>query len=195
MAGASSIDKLPEVDRLRVIKALTEAGEKVDYRGIIDRLQLKCSHMALWRYHRAKVKPALERNAKAILSGMDDTNVHLDKGDLFDKQIEARKQVQSVTVQALTDDPIVQAAIAKQQRIEGAIMETLGAKQFDVYAKLEGVGLKALEMHAKAMQHPGFVASAPAQAGTTTVVCIMPSANDERMRAWQQGQVIDVKAE
>jgi hypothetical protein len=197
MAGVHTIDKLPQVERLRVIQALTQAGESPDYRSLISKLQLKCSHHALWRYHRDKVKPTLQRNAAAILSAMDDTNVHQDKGDSFDREIELTKRVQSETRLTLADDPIVQAAIAKRKRLNGAILETLDSKQFDAYAKLESVDLKALEMHARAIQHPGFVASAPAQSTGTTVVVVMPTAADPRMQAWQARQqpVIDVTPE
>lgn len=191
MAGVHTIDKLPQVERLKVIQALTEAGDNPDFRGLITKLQLKCSHHALWRYHRDKVKPTLARNAAAIMTAsqpMDNAIVHQDKGDSFDQQIEQTRRIQSETKQALADDPIVQAVIAKRRRLEGAILETLDSKQFDAYSKLESVDLKALEMHAKAMQHPGFVASAPQQAGNTTVVVVMPQATDPRMQAWQQRQ-------
>jgi hypothetical protein len=197
MAGVSSIDKLPEIERQRVLKALTEAGNEPDYRGLVRILKLKCSHTALWRYHVAKVKPALARNARKITEASipkDNDIVHQSSRVIDDNQIDPKREAQSLTRQALTDDPIIAAVIAKRERMERAISKTFDAEQYDTFAKLESVDLKALEMHAKAMQHPGFVASAPQQAGSTTVVCIMPSANDERMKAWR-GQVIDVEVE
>ena len=189
MAGVHTIDKLPEAERTRVLKALAEAGESPDYRGIIKRLQLKCSHMSLWRYHRDKVKPALKRNAAAILASSQGMDIDITQGVQPGQDVALNQDVQSVTVQALKDDPIVRAVLAKQRRLEGAILETLADKQFDAYAKLESVDLKAIEMHAKALQHPGFTNAAPQQAGNTTVVVIMPTAAEMQAR---RSRVIDV---
>jgi hypothetical protein len=193
MAGVSSIDKLPEIERQRVLKALTEAGPEPDYRGIVAKLKLPCSHMALWRYHHAKVIPALKRNAKAILAApkaMDNTNTH---GAAQTQESDLKREAQSVTIQALTDDPIVSAVIAKRSRLDRVIEKTLDAGQFDTYAKLESVDLKAIEMHAKAMQHPGFSAAAQQTTTNNTVVVVLPTANDARMQAWQQRQAIDIE--
>lgn len=194
MAGVHTIDKLPQVERLRVIQALTEGGRDPDYRGIIKRFKLKCSHVALWRYHRDKVRPTLQRSSEAISKAMVNTNDHMDQGDKIEQQIEITKQAQELTRVALADDPIVQAVIAKRRRIEAALSETFETKAFDTFAKLESVDLRALEMHAKAIQHPGFVASAPQQTAGATVVVVMPTAADPRMQAWQQRQgAIDIK--
>lgn len=192
MAGVSSIDKLPEIERLRVVKALTEAGESPDFRGLISKLQLKCSHHALWRYHRDKIKPAIQRSTAALVATLNDTNVHLDKGDSIDQRIAIREQAQCETRQALADDPIKSLWIAQQERLHQAIKDTHENKAYDTYAKLESVAAKNYEGHAKTIQHPGFTSAAPAQAGATTVVVIMPTAAEMQAR---RSRVIDVVGE
>jgi hypothetical protein len=195
MAGVHTIDKLPAAKRQQVIDALVEVhqlGKEPDYRGLIDKLKLKCSHISLWRYDTKQVKPALKRNLERVLA-TNPAESATGSSDSLPARIESRELAESETKQRLMDDPIVRAVIAKRDRLDRAIQKTLDNDQLDTYAKLESVDLKAIEMHAKAMQHPGFTAAAPAQAGGTTVVVVMPTANDARMAAWQQRQgAIDV---
>jgi DNA-binding MarR family transcriptional regulator len=190
MAGVHTIDKMPERDRKRIVQALVDAGDEPDYRGLIRTLGLKCSHLSLWRYHRNKVKPALARNVDKLVSA-ELVSTQPDAKDLIPTGDRVIQRAQCETKQVLADDPIVAAAIAKRRRINQAIEKTFSNEQFETYAKLESVDIRALELQAKAMQHPGF-SPAVVQASTTNIqIVVMPAAPAESPRS-AQGPVIDV---
>ena len=93
----------------------------------------------------------------------------------------------------LAADPIVRAVEAKRQRLERAITETFDAKDYDAYTKLESVDLKAIEVHARAIQHPGFTSGTTVNVSDNRHVVVMPRPGELPAPAID-AEVIDVKA-
>jgi len=189
-----AVDRHPQ--RQKIIDALL-SGESP--KSIVRWITPSIHFTNIFRYKRLVVLPALKRATQ--------TAKILDQQDLnlapVSPQIQENNAVVA-TSQALAEEPLLRRLSAKFARMDGAIKETLEAKDFDVYARLEAVEARTLELLGKATMHPGFVASAPAaNAGATNVVIILPNPDlCNRMSVTgsvspvsRQGETIDISAE
>lgn len=181
---AAYLDTLPEKERRKVIDALIAGGDEPDYRALVKRLGLKCTHATLWRYHVTKIKPALKRSLEAATVAQ--SAVTPTESDVC---VSPQERAKAVTKQVLADDPIVSLWEAQRLRLESAIGETLNAKQFDTYARLESVAAKNYEGTAKTILHPGWTPQQNAGSGTTVQIAVLAPGTTVQIAAPETPQV------
>lgn len=147
------------------------------------------SHNAIAEYNREKVQPALRISAKLQqIQALEESR--------DPSPIERAAEVKNLTKQALAADPII-AAVERLDSEVWATVEDAKAEN-DLKARVQALNVArgTIETRAKALQHPGFVASAAPQIDARTVVVVLPQPTAAALPApCDVAEVIDVEAE